>query len=49
MTDPAAQARFDKAFSLAFRANGPRDPEGYRLLLTHVGARSGNLSMTALN
>lgn len=48
MTDPNAQARFDAAFIEAFRANGLRDPEGYRLLLTHIGARSDSRRTTAL-
>ncbi len=42
------QARYDEQFIPAFRANGLRDPEGYRLLLTHVGARSGNPRTTGL-
>lgn len=48
MADPDAQARFDEVFIREFRANGLRDPEGYRLLLTHVGARSGNQRTTGL-
>lgn len=46
--DPDVQARYDEQFIPAFRANGLRDPEGYRLLLTHVGARSGNPRTTGL-
>lgn len=48
MVDPDAQARYDAEFIPAFRANGLRNPEGYRLLLTHVGARSGTRRTTGL-
>lgn len=42
------RGRFDRAFVATFRANGLRDPEGYRLLLTHTGARSGSQRTTPL-